>query len=113
MNDELDFFTKVARDFRYGITLVATFILGLFLLFYEDLVPAIQDTFVPSLAIYVLGTGVITGVQTLVTASANTKARADGKEPRGIPERWLKAIIALHLFWFVLLIAYNVVRAIL
>lgn len=110
MSDQLDVFKELVSDFRYGITVVGVFILGLLLLFFEDLTPTMQDILIPSLVVYTLGTGVITCIQMLVTASANTKARAKSETPRGVPEGWLSAIVVLHVLWFVLLIGYNVWR---
>lgn len=70
-----------------------------------------REIFIPSLAVYTLGTGLIAGIQILLTVSANTKALADKKTPRGISERNLKGIIIAHICLFVSFIAYNIFRS--
>ena len=138
MNRILDDASLLVRDFRYGFTVVGLLTFGLLLLVFEDLTPALQNYLVPSVAVYTIGTGVIAGIQLLVTASANTKADANEKIrkkrqedglpadehgpiepsieatiPRGIPEKWLYTVLGLHAVWFVLLILYNLWKAVL
>lgn len=138
MEDLLDSARLRINDFRYGFTIVGLLTLGLLLLVFGDLSPALQNHLVPSVAVYTIGTGVIAGIQTLVTTSANTKALAkaklreqrgeegagtDGTDqiqppleetvPCGIPEPWLHAILILHSTWFLLLVGYNIWKAVL
>lgn len=111
MDNLPEFFQGVIKDFRYGITLVSAFVLGLLLLFYREFSVFMQEIFIPSLAVYTLGTGLIAGIQILLTVSANTKAMADEKKPRGISENNLKGIIIVHICLFVLFIVYNIFRS--
>lgn len=98
-------------DFRYGLTVISSLVLGLLLLFFNDLPENIQHYLIPSLAIFTVGTGLIAKIQLLLTASENTKRWADNKKPRGIKEGHLCWIIVSYIVWFVGLVVYNFLKA--
>jgi len=101
----------VPGDFRYGITLLSAFVLGILLLFLPELSQFTKTTVIPSLAIYTIGNALIGHIQILLTASANTKERASGGTPRGINESHLKKIIITYIIWLLLYMSYLAWRA--
>ncbi len=105
-------FEDVIRTFRhaYGITLVSAFVLGLLLLFHSELPQFMKEVFIPSLAVYVLGTGLLTGIDIRLTVSANTKAIVAKQDPKGIPPLALIIITIAHVLLFIGFIAYNIYR---
>jgi hypothetical protein len=101
-----------AADFRYHLTVLSGFVLGLLLLFINHLPGLVREVMLPALAVYTIGTALIGYVQTLLTVSANTKAQAAGKTPEGIGKRHLWILIGVHVVWFVLLIVFLVLRGV-
>lgn len=108
----MDYSLIKGLDWRYNAFLCAVFVLSLLLLFYDRLSPFWQDTFMPALAVYAIGDAVISTLRVEFTASANTKAMAEGREPPGIPERQLKICSVLHGVWVLLLVIYTIVLAV-
>ena len=100
MSAATDIAKFAAADIRNGITVITAFVLGLLLLFFNDLTLFCRQTIVPALVIYTIGTALLGHIQILVTCSTNAKARADENAPRGINENHLRWIIALHVLWF-------------
>ncbi len=100
----------VAADIRYGITIVSTFLLGLALLFFKDFPDYYRSSLIPGLIVYTIGTGLLAHIQVVITASTNTKAKADGGAVRGINEASLRNINICHVVWFVAFIGYLVYR---
>jgi hypothetical protein len=96
------------RDWRYGFTLVCFFILGLLLIFYNNLPIGFREIFIPSLAVYTIGNGLIGSLHIALTVFDNTKAlRKDKVEPSGIKNWKLNIIIFAYIIWLILFIVYN------
>ncbi len=100
-----------AADVRYGVTIISTLVLGILVLLFKDLTPFIQNTVLPAIIVYTLGTAVIGHLQILITVSTNTKANANGEKARGIKESHLRFIMVAHVIWFILLILFIGIRA--
>ena len=101
MADAPDFTAEIRKDTRFFPCLLGALVLALFLLFFKELKPFLQTYFVPSLAVYVLGTGVVAWLQTMQGIRSN-----DGI----INNRQFNCIIALHLLWLVAFVSYNIWR---
>lgn len=111
MNDLTGIAKFVAGDFRYGLTVLSVFVLGLLLLFVPELPPFARQFVLPGLVVYTIGSALISHVQILLTVSANTKAQAENQTPRGISEGYLTAIIVAHVLWFLLFLGFLIWRA--
>lgn len=114
MSDISDIAKFVAADFRYGITMVSGFVLGLLLLFLKELkgcCPFVLTYVIPALVVYTIGTAVIGHIQILLTASTNTKRQASGLPARGIWERGLCVVLIAHVIWFLLFFGFVIGRA--
>ena len=102
----------------YGVAFFTAFVVGLLLLFYGQLSPFWQDTFIPSLVVYAMGDALIATIRVEFTRSANTKARADARirnewKPerfqRGLSDRRLAVFSVLHGAWFVAFLMYSLI----
>ena len=101
-------YRDLIRDFRFGITLASSLVLGILMLFYRDGTYYMKEVLIPSLAIYALGTGLIGGLQIIITVFQNTKAEAKEKgSSKGISLFWLIVIITLHELWFIGFFIFN------
>ncbi|MDQ7049945.1 MAG: hypothetical protein Q9M92_10565 [Enterobacterales bacterium] len=105
MSDFSEIAKFVAADFRYGITVLSSFILGLLLLFLPELGQFTKQIVVPALVVYTIGSALIGHIQILLTVSANTKAKAG--EERGIREGHLNWIIWSHISWLLMYIGFQ------
>jgi NADH:ubiquinone oxidoreductase subunit 6 (subunit J) len=109
-------FTEIAKfaaaDFRYHLTVLSGLVVGFLLLFVNDLPPYLREVVLPALVVYTIGTALIGYIQVLLTASANTKAQAEGNKPRGIKERHLCIVIFSHLLWFITFLSFLVWSAV-
>ncbi len=55
---------RLSQDDRYYPCIIGLLILGLLLLFSRDLPEGVQEIFIPSLAVYVIGLSLIAWIQT-------------------------------------------------
>jgi hypothetical protein len=95
-----DFTDNLSKDTRYFPTLIAALIFLIFLLFFDKLNDPLKLWFVPSLAVYVLGTSFIGYLQTML----NIRKQAT------LSINEFRMIMALHSVWFACLIEYNLYR---
>jgi hypothetical protein len=95
---------KIRKDDRYFFSLLAVFILGLLLLFYKDLDLWIQQVFVPSFTIYIIGSALIAQIQMML--GNRKKLRCENKKIdfTGLETWQFSMIITSHIFWLLLFI---------
>jgi hypothetical protein len=86
------------------------------LLFYDKLTQPLKDWFVPSLAVYVVGTSIVAYIQTMLLIriglnqpSAPAMA-AEQTKSTVLPGATFFTIATFHVLWFGLLIGYNIYR---
>lgn len=134
MGTAFDLPKDIAQDSRYFPTVIGALILGLLLLFSENLSDRIRLYLIPSLAMYIAGTALLAYLQTMLrereilrlkkmkkTAIHNTQS-CDAVENvvsastdpvadyTGIPNGQFRAIVVSHFLWLAGLIAYNLCR---
>jgi len=84
-------------------TLIGTVILGLLLLFYRDFNEELRRYLVPSLVVYVLGTGLIAWVHYMLW-------RRTDLQPKRLAWPTFVRIVVVHIMWFVCFVWYNLYR---
>jgi|GEM_PF-4859613 len=134
MGTAFDLPKDIAQDSRYFPTVIGALILGLLLLFHENLTDRIRLYLIPSLAMYIAGTALLAYLQTMLrervrlrlkkkpktaihnpqicdaienVASASIDPEADYT---GIPNGQFRAIVVSHFLLLAGLIAYNLWR---
>ncbi len=91
---------SIWRDVRYLPTFVSLLVLGIVLLVYRDLEGLTRQYFVPSLAVYTLGSGIIASAHATAFARANQRDQA--------LSTWsVRLVYGVHVFWLGLLIWYG------
>jgi hypothetical protein len=134
MGTAFDLPKDIAEDSRYFPTVIGALILGLLLLFHENLSDRIKLYLIPSLAMYIASTALLAYLQTMLrereilqlkktkkTAIHNTQTRdavenvvSASIDPEahytGIPNRQFRAIVVSHFLLLAGLIAYNLWR---
>ncbi len=96
--DEMD--ASIWRDVRYLPTFVSLLALGIVLLVYRDLGGLTRQYFVPSLAVYTLGSGII------ASAHATASVRAKQVNSR-LKNGWVVLVYVAHVIWLGFLIGYG------
>ena len=98
---------EIKRNDRYFVALLAAFVLGLLLLFYEHLSPWIQSRFVPAYVVYVTGVSLIGQLQNMV--GNRTKLRCDAAQEQfvGTPRWFFSLIVFTHIAWFAAFILFS------
>jgi len=105
MNTEAAWKAFVDR-YVYIPFLSSALVLGLFLLFYRDLDPAVRSGLVAALAIYVIGASLIGYVYHDLDARNCVRAGAEQRPPLPQP-LWISALVWFaHIAWFGLLVIY-------
>ncbi|MCG7979582.1 MAG: hypothetical protein N0E58_15810 [Candidatus Thiodiazotropha endolucinida] len=102
-----------AKDIRHMPTLVAVVVFGLLLLFIHDVPVEVRRFFIPSLAIYIIGSFNISYIHCTL---GNRKAMEKGakKEPHvGIKKTHYVGIVSAHIIWFLAFIIYNNIKGVL
>lgn len=82
----------------YSITIIGIVLIGVIMLFYQDLSSKWQEVIVPAMVVYTLGTSVIGYIQ-------GAYFRAHGNKT-GEPIRLLFVYYALHSLWFLAFLWY-------
>jgi|SRR5882672_1525004 len=98
----------IAQDSRYFPTVVGALILGLLLLFHENLSDKIRLYLIPSLAMYIAATALLAYLQTMLREREILRTGRDNY--KGIPKWQFRAIVVSHFVLLAALIAYNLWR---
>lgn len=99
--------------FSFG---ASSFVFALLLLFAGDLPEPVRRWTVPSLAVYLIGSGIIIFLKELFHIRHNAVRRQqtrNERSPENLPLGQLWIFIGIYLLWFAALIAYNIWRLVL
>lgn len=99
----------IAKDSRYFPTVIGALILGLLLLFHENLSDKLRLYLIPSLAMYIAGTALLAYLQTMLRERRMLRLKENEKYT-GIPNRQFRSIVISHFLLFASLIVYNLYR---
>ncbi len=90
---------------RFGPALFGAFLLGLMLLFINELPQNCRTYMVPSLAMYALGAAFLGTIHRLLGFHYVSDKYPNNEKP--IPVIWRIVVYLIHLLWFGALVAYN------
>jgi|SRR5690606_27045339 len=96
------FIESIAEDIRYAPAIVGAFVFVLLLLFVDKLNPLAQQWLIPSVALYIMGAGIVGYIQSILYA----------RNEQNLPCWQTGLIIAIHVFLWLLLLAYNCHRGV-
>jgi len=112
--DVISLFKKIVKSFPYAfnITVISMVVFVLLLSFYKGLPAFVGEIIIPALAIYIIGTGFISGLRIEFTVYDNTKEKTKTGEPKGITRSHFTIVIFAHTIWFLLFAGYIIYRCI-
>lgn len=97
---QTDFINSIASDIRYAPAIIAAFVFVLLLLFIKELPQPIQQWFIPSIAIYIMASGIIGYIQAILYARKGE-----------VLATWQTvSIIIAHIVLLLFLVSYNCFR---
>jgi hypothetical protein len=93
---------------RFAPAWFSAFLLGLMLLFVQQLPQNIRDYTIPSLLLYSLGAAILGSLHRLLAVNYAPEDGSNNEKP--IPGGWKVVLLIVHTFWFAALVGYNMYR---